>query len=447
PTESGNLFEEVLGQVKQEGKEDAYKPFLRGGFWRNFLEKYPESNNMHKKMLRVSNKVAELSGRNKNNFDPVYIGMSVAKRDGGLPDNIHEAYLELWRGQVNCPYWHGIFGGLYLGHLRNAVYNHLIKAEKIADEAAYKQKGWIEIEAIDFDCDGSDEIVVTAEDLSFVVDVHKGGMLTELDYRPASYNFLNTLSRRPEVYHKKIIADVNRQAGDDGGPHSIHDIVKSKEADLHLYLQYDSYRRGMLVDHVYGKDATLEAVIRNGQEELGGFPWIPYTFNLKDSEAGKSIFLEGEGLVNGSRLSIRKEIKIENGKSDMVFNYTVKNISGAPIDIAFGSELNFAMLDGNSDMCQYDIKGISVEDSGQRSRGESRDIESFNIKNMLISTNIGLSFSRKCTLWRYPVETISQSESGFEREYQSSVIVPHWNLLLNQGEEWSVEIKLTFRRM
>ncbi len=448
PTESGNLFEEVLNEVRQGEKESAYNPFLRGGFWRNFLEKYPESNHMHKKMLRVSNKVAELSGSNKDNFDSVYIGKGVANMGGGLPQNVYEAHLELWRGQVNCPYWHGIFGGLYLGHLRSAVYNHLIKAEKIADEASHHEKGWIEVETVDFDCDGNDEVVVTSEDISFVVDAHRGGMLTELDYRPASYNLLNTLSRRPEVYHKKIAADVNKQAGEPGGLHSIHDIVKSKEADLHLYLQYDSYRRGMLVDHVYGKDGTLEAVIQNRQEELGGFPWMPYTFSIKDNETGKKcIILEGEGLVNGTRLSIQKELKIEKGKSDMVFNYTVKNISGDAIDIWFGPELNFAMLDGNSDMCQYVIEGVSSDDSGQRSRGESKDIESFSIKNRLISTEIGLSFSKNCALWRYPVETISQSESGFEREYQSSVIVPHWNVVLSQGEEWGVSIKLKFSRI
>lgn len=447
PTESGNMFEDVLNEVKWSGKEAAYSPFLRGGFWRNFLEKYPESNNMHKKMLRVSNKVAELLGSNKSNFDPAYVGKSVAKKGAGLPQDIYEAHLELWRGQVNCPYWHGIFGGLYLGHLRSAVYNHLINAEKIADEAAHKQKNWIETEVFDFDCDGSDEIIVSTEDISFVVDAHEGGMLTELDYRPSSYNVLNTLSRRPEVYHKKILTDAGKHSGEDSEPKSIHDIVKSKEADLHLYLNYDSYRRGMLIDHVFGQDTTLEAVVQNRYEELGGFPSIPYTFKIKDNKDGKSLFLAGEGLVNGNRLGILKEIRIEHGKSDMLFNYTLKNISGDVIKICFGPELNFAMLDGNSDMCQYLIEGKPLEDSYQRSRGECKEVESFSIKNKLISTEIGLAFSKKCTLWRYPVETISQSESGFEREYQSSVLVPHWNFDLNQDEEWGVSIRLTFHRI
>jgi len=41
----------------------------------------------------------------------------------------------LYRGQCNCPYWHGVFGGMYLPHLRSALYRELIKADKLTDEA------------------------------------------------------------------------------------------------------------------------------------------------------------------------------------------------------------------------------------------------------------------------------------------------------------------------
>jgi alpha-amylase len=46
-----------------------------------------------------------------------------------------EARRELYRGQCNCSYWHGVFGGLYLGHLRFAVYKHLLAAERLAAPA------------------------------------------------------------------------------------------------------------------------------------------------------------------------------------------------------------------------------------------------------------------------------------------------------------------------
>lgn len=447
PTESGNLFEEVLNDVRASGKENFYKPFLRGGFWRNFLEKYPEANNMHKKMLRVSNKVARVTEDSRiDPLNPFYIGKCVARKGKGLPPNIYEAHLELWRGQVNCPYWHGVFGGLYLGHLRAAVYRHLIRAERIADEALHNKKEWIDIATSDFDCDGSEELMVTTPEISLVIETHKGGMLTELDYRPSSYNLLNTLARRPEVYHKKILADGARRHGGEGLA-SIHDIVRSKEADLHLYLHYDTYRRGMLIDHIFANGTTLEAVIQNRYEDLGGFPWIPYSSIVKDLKNGKKIILTGESLICSTKIGIAKEINIEKGSPDIVFNYKVRNLSGDTIELWFGPEFNFAMLDGDSDFCKYYIEGAPLEDTCQRSMGESKDVSTIGIKNSIISTDINLSLSRRCTLWRYPIETISQSESGFEREYQSSVLIPNWRFILMQGGEWEVSIKLTMREM
>ena len=40
----------------------------------------------------------------------------------------------LWAGQCNCAYWHGVFGGLYLPHLRQALYRELLSAEMQADK-------------------------------------------------------------------------------------------------------------------------------------------------------------------------------------------------------------------------------------------------------------------------------------------------------------------------
>lgn len=446
PYESCAHFENVLLDIRNNGKEGYYAPFIRGGFWRNFLEKYPESNNMHKKMLRVSNKVSELTDGSSKPIDPDYIGRCVARKGEGLPPNVYEAYLELWRGQVNCPYWHGIFGGLYLGHLRSAVYRHLISAERISDDSRHGHGNWIEVEHYDFDCDGSDEILVTTPAVSMVVDTHKGGIITELDYRPASFNILNTLARRPEVYHKKIQNSAG-SAHNEGGPASIHDISKSKEADLHLHLHYDTYRRGMLIDHILSSDTSLEAVMQNRQTDLGGFPYAPYKSSIKDIRNGRIIVLEGEGVVNGTKVCVTKNIKIEDGSPDLDIHYSLRHISGNPCDIWFGPEFNFAMLNGRSDLCRYYTEGGYLEDSCQTSRGESKNVSYFGIENRLIAVNIGLTFSEKCTLWRFPVETVSQSESGFEKEYQGSVLIPQWKFCLDNGMEWGIRIILTMRNI
>jgi len=84
------------------------RKFLRGGYFRNFLSKYPESNHMYRNMLRVSNRVKESHAKGKE-----------------------QALDRVWMSQCNCGYWHGVFGGLYLPHIRSANYRNMIIAEKL----------------------------------------------------------------------------------------------------------------------------------------------------------------------------------------------------------------------------------------------------------------------------------------------------------------------------
>jgi len=101
------------------------------GSWMNFLKKYPETNQMVRKMHYVSAKISKAEGIGHRTEDK---------------ERLKEAQRELYKGQCNCAYWHGVFGGLYLYHLRKAIYEHLINAEKITDEVLHKdKKDWVEI--------------------------------------------------------------------------------------------------------------------------------------------------------------------------------------------------------------------------------------------------------------------------------------------------------------
>src|SRR6266436_5135757 len=94
-------LERDLGEERVAGPDGA---FLRGGHWRNFLVKYPEANRMHKKML----------------------ALSALCRERGDPPAARRA---IGRSQCNDAYWHGVFGGLYLPHLRAAIWRNLALAE------------------------------------------------------------------------------------------------------------------------------------------------------------------------------------------------------------------------------------------------------------------------------------------------------------------------------
>src|SRR6185436_1512495 len=91
---------------------------LRGGFWRNFLVKYPEVAEIYWKMLRLSAAISQAQTRRPGDQ------AVLAAREA------------LWRGQANDAYWHGVFGGCYLPHLRRAVKSSLLEAERSLDARA-----------------------------------------------------------------------------------------------------------------------------------------------------------------------------------------------------------------------------------------------------------------------------------------------------------------------
>ena len=139
PAEEGLAFERAVAAAEAEDRPEAR--WMRGGFWRNFQVKYREINDLHKQMLRVSAKVARMPAG--------------AAHDAALR--------ELMQGQSNDCYWHGVFGGIYIAHMRLATYEHLIAAEDAADTAARAAGEAVDgIALVDTDLDGLDEILVTS---------------------------------------------------------------------------------------------------------------------------------------------------------------------------------------------------------------------------------------------------------------------------------------------
>ena len=57
-----------------------------------------------------------------------------------------------------------------------------------------------------------------------------------------------------------------------------------------------------------------------------------------------------------------------------------------------------------------------------------------------LKVEASLELSLPAIVWRFPIETVSLSESGFERLYQSSVIIPRWSARLEPRGEFSVRI-------
>jgi alpha-amylase len=392
PADSGEKLDGLIREIKADKREEEFLPYLRGGFWRNFLVKYPEANQMHKKMLLVSKKIE---------------GATAGKR-------LQEARQELYKGQCNCAYWHGVFGGLYLYHLRSAVFNHLIKAETIIDEILKGHKGWVDCQVGDFDCDGCDEAVLSDSSISVFLDSDEGGSITELDFKLKSVNVVNPLSRRKEAYHSKLPQRAG--GGSTGQVKSIHERAL-KDADLAGRVFYDWYKRACLLDHFLGGATTIEGFSQCRYEELGDF--VNQPFIIKPSKNG--VTLARDGQVSGESLRVSKDVGIKKDSSSIEVSYRIKNTSDKKVQLWFGSEFNLSLTN---------------DDTFEQLFGE----DGLSLKDVIAGVTVKLTFSRPADIWHFPVKTISQSESGIEENYQSTAVLPHWKFFLSPGQHWDTDI-------
>jgi alpha-amylase len=213
---------------------------MRGGFWRNFQVTYREINDLHKQMLRVSRKVEAVVAAGADGPDPA--------RVASIVDHLH-------RGQSNDCYWHGLFGGIYLAHLRLATLAHLIAAEDGADrlaaelavepapEAVAEPVAAIAIEMADFDIDGTDEVLVRTPGQVVLVKPSEGGGIGSWDVRAPRHALASVMRRRPEAYHETLQAVEKGEDLADQGAVSIDDQVKVTESGLSTRLWYDAYER------------------------------------------------------------------------------------------------------------------------------------------------------------------------------------------------------------
>src|SRR5262249_55898058 len=155
----------------------------------------------------------------------IHEGLTARPADGALL----EAREHLWRGQANDAYWHGVFGGCYLPHLRRAVRSSLIAAEaRLVDVGALPPTA---VETADLDADGRGEVRARTPVLSGTIDPAGGGGLTELAYVPAGIDLADVLTRRREAYHRHV-EKAERPASATGtgdGARSIHERWEAKE--------------------------------------------------------------------------------------------------------------------------------------------------------------------------------------------------------------------------
>lgn len=334
-------------RLKTSLPEDS-RLFLRGGQFRDFDLKYPESHQLRCRALQVA---AEID---KNQAE--------------------EASQDLYRAQCNDAYWHGVFGGLYLPHLRRAVSSQLISAElKLPFES-----GW---EKSDFDLDGQDEYELRTPAFFVWVKPAAGGSVIEIDDRFEGVNLTDVLTRRQEFYH--LYSTSGGQAGE---AKSIHEVNRVLPAEAQRWLIFDSYQRHSFLDRIFPVDINREEYEKTYHQEAENFIGRQYQARLEED----SLILEREDEVNlkGSQARIKIKKIIRPGRNSILFAWEIENRGEADLSFSFSSEWNLALFED-----QYQIKPNRLEIPGWQ---------------------LNLAAVASAEIWDFPVKTVSQSEKEFE---------------------------------
>lgn len=397
--------------------------FLRGGFWRSFLAKYPESNTIHKRMLDVSARLAELDASD---------------------ERWERAYDHLLRAQCNDGYWHGLFGGLYSPHLRAALYENLIHAEAIADEIEGRGREVL-VEERDFDCDGLRELVVSTRELTAVVDPGDGG-LPVFDFKTAGFALANTLQRRHEHYHATVEAaepETNATpAGSilDVAAAAVETVARAVEAAVEGVVEtvetalgvsppreHERHTTGLASHVVYDHGPRNIFTVFALDPETSADAFASQRFDPYARVAGPCT-VEREVKDDSTTLKLtyeRPDVVVEQyltfhvGRAEVTCTAGVHSRDGHPRVRLVVIECNLNLLAGNAHDRYYQIGSLTQPLAW---RGELTELERLALVDEWQGLRIDLTTDRHGSWWCFPIYTVSLSEEGLERVYQGSSV-------------------------
>lgn len=372
PPAAAAAYDALVAREKQAGSYERSKPFVRGGIWKNFFMRYPEANWMHKRMLGLSERLAALP-------------------PGGRTAALTE---QLYRAQANDAYWHGLFGGLYLPHLRREVWRNLIALEAALDAAAPRPP----LAAADADLDGTRELFLANADLQAVLKLDEHAAACELDAYRLAQNFGDVLTQRAEHYYRKLAAAP--QAAGGAGIASAHDRIAFKDAIDPADILPDARPRRLFLDAWQRPDGETAWP----RYAAGGFkaPLMSAAFAapLDDGEVQKTYTLAGRTLQVAYRLR-----EVAGGRFAVVLNLAMPSCGG------------------------YSGRYVLADGSIPCGFGQALDLVAapgLTLDDRVLGGGLRLTASRPVDIAARPHYTVSQSEAGFEKIMQAACLTLSW---------------------
>lgn len=393
----------ILADNGVEKPEDV----LLAGNFKYFHRKYEETRRLHHKNRNLSHLVDEAENAATGEQEKT---------------SAAQARTHVMRAQCNCAYWHGVFGGLYLNYLREALNEQMILAEVKALEVLDPKFPSAQI--IDYYENRREEVLARSEYFTLLISPHRGMSVDWCDYRPATMALLNGMGRYYEYYHDKLFASGKQQGNDKHA--SIHEAVKLKNGQSLSDAAFDSYSRLNFVDLFLPGHTGISALEMG---ETGGSLklWeLPYSCDLSPDRI--------HGHAETSIGLIDKTIKWENNR--ITVSYALKPIVTG-IDGTFVSELNLNLL--------TDQGGRWAEQGNTKlplsSAWESADASELSFIDEYRKVRITLHAVGASNIGFYPVMTLAMSEGGAELLYQAQAVAIF--LEIHGNEPVQFELSLT----
>ena len=359
PMPAAGIYSSFLAAEKAAGRGDQHRPFMRGGIWRNFLTRYPEANWMHKRMQGLSARLGE------------------------IPNPPQALVDDLYRAQANDAYWHGLFGGLYLPHLRRAVWNNIVALEAKLDARQARPA----TATVDLDFDGKTETLAHTSALQVVVRNDGLAAAHELSSYALNHNFGDTLRRYHEHYHDKIAHGPSEHRGD--GIASAHDIVRFKHPISVEDIVPDTLPRALWLDELDGSAITD--------------------------------YHQSTGELAFARAHIAKTYTLDGATATVTWRLT--GLAGH----RFTTSLNLAMPSCDGFLGHYTLADGHIPGGfGQALQLDAAD--SLHLDDGVLGGRLSLNMSNLAEISGRPQQTVSQSEAGFEKIMQAVELRLGWTI-------------------
>ena len=204
-----------------------------------------------------------------------------------------------------------------------------------------------------------------------------------------------------------------------------------KEPGLSSRLFYDDHELRSGLVRFLAPDTTPEAFATAAASELGDL--LDGEFAV-DHLAPHQVSLSRNGMVAGQAVTVGKTIRLLGDRlgPELVIDIELHHLGDAAVDARLGLELSVHLLGGGGNpSAWYDVGGARSAHDGS---GRAEGIATIGYGNDWVGVSVAATASPPADAWWSPIETVSNSESGFERVYQGSSLLLSWPLRLAPGE-------------